>query len=407
MQPKNLICVVVDRLHAGMVGAYGNSWIHTRGLDRLACESFLFDQAIIDSPQLAALYGAYWFAARAALVNKQPVGGSSFPQILSASGMHTALVTDEVEVAGLPTSAHFAERILVETPRENRTASDLSTTQLAVLFETAGRWLEAPRQPFCLWIHARGMAGAWDAPWECRASYADEEDPEPPRFADVPNYRLSDDYDVDELLGITHAYAGQISVLDLCVGSFCDSLAESAVGATAQLTFLSARGFPLGEHLRVGPCDEALYNETVQVPWLMRFPDGLGRLARSQALVQPADLPGTLLDWLGLDRRGLGSGHASSLIPIIAGQSESIRDRSLLESLHDRAIRTPAWHLRQPAGGAAELYAKPDDRWEVNEVADRMPEIVSGLQAAMAEIEQSGEAGVLSPLADSLVTEID
>jgi arylsulfatase A-like enzyme len=191
------------------------------------------------------------------------------------------------------------------------------------------------------------------------------------------------------------------------VGGFLDQFRDSALAESTQLTFLSARGFPLGEHRRVGACDEPLYNETSQLAWIMRFPDGLGKLARSQALVQPADLPAAMLDWLELDRGQLGGGHASSLLPIVRGDVEALRDRIFLASRRERAIRTPAWLLRQAGAGRPELYAKPGDRWEVNEVAQLCPEVVSGLQAALADWEQSGASGPLSPLAEALVTELD
>ena len=51
----NAICLVFDRLHAGYLGAYGNSWIETPAFDRLASQSFLFDRALIDSPELPLL----------------------------------------------------------------------------------------------------------------------------------------------------------------------------------------------------------------------------------------------------------------------------------------------------------------------------------------------------------------
>lgn len=390
-----------------MVGAYGNSWIRTRRLDRLACESFVFDQALIDSPQLARLYRAYWLGVPGGCKETLATGGTSLLHLLSASGWHTSLVTDEIEVASLLAAADFAERIVVEPPKGNRTAADESQTQLARLFAAATTWLQTASEPFCLWVHAQGMGGAWDAPLELRNQYADDEDPKPPRFVSTPNRRLPDVFDPDELLGIVHAYAGQVTLLDRHFGAFCDALDESAAAPNTQLTLLGARGFPLGEHLRVGPCDEALYNETVQIPWLMRFPDRLGSLARSQALARPADLPGTLLEWLGLDGRRLGTPCVPSLLGIVRGEFDAIREAMLMVSRHDRAIRTPAWHLRQPDAGPPELYAKPSDRWEVNEVARLLPDIAIGLQAALAELEQADEGSMLSPLAEALITEVD
>jgi arylsulfatase A-like enzyme len=402
----NLIVIVVDRLHAGMLGAYGNSWIRSLHVDRLAGDSFVFDQAFIESPRLDLSYRAYWRGLHAAQGDRDARAGRSLPAILGAAGWHTALLSDEPEVASLPHAADFAERTLLDAPPVARSAEDASQTGLARLFDAAIAWLAAPREPFCLWIHARGMSAPWDAPLAMRNAYADEEDPVPPQIVDVPDRWLDEDYDPDELLGIVHAYCGQVSLLDACTGALVNHLQATKQIDATQVTFLSARGFSLGEHRRIGACDSALYNETVQIPWLMRFPNGLGALDRSQALVQPSDLPGTLLEWLGLDRSGLGS-PAASLLALVRGESPGLRDRIYMLSTGDRAIRTPAWLLRQPADGPPELYAKPSDRWEVNEVSRLCGEVVTGLEAALVEFEQTGATGEPAPLADFLVNEVD
>jgi hypothetical protein len=299
---KNLICVVVEGLHAGMVGAYGNSWIRTASLDALACESFLFDQAFIESPLLEQTYRAYWHGLHTADRRALGEDALSLPHLLTAAGLHTALLTDSAEVAGLLPAAEFSEQLLIESPESARSAGDIAETGLARLFGAATDWLRAPREPFCLWIHARGMAGPWDAPLDMRNRFAEEEDPQPPALVEVPNHWLPDDFDPDEPLGIKHAYAGQVALLDLCLGAFLDEFDASPLADTTQLTFISTAGFPLGEHHRIGPCDEALYNELTQLVWMMRFPDGLGKLSRTQALARPSDLPIALLEWLELDR---------------------------------------------------------------------------------------------------------
>ena len=237
------------------------------------------------------------------------------------------------------------------------------------------------------------------------AQFADEDDPPPPHTVAPPDCRLATDFDPDELLGIVHAYAGQVAVLDACLGAFLDELAQSRVAAATQLNLLSARGFPLGEHLRVGGCGDALYNELLQTAWLMRWPEGEGRMVRSQALVRPADLPGTLLDVLELDRRALAAGRATSLLPIVRGEAEALRDHVTMVGAGECAVRTPAWHLRHVDGGPVELYAKPSDRWEVNEVSKLCPEAAAGLdELAVREADGLAED---APLAELLVTEFD
>src|SRR5262245_15936773 len=125
-----------------MVGAYGNSWIQTRNLDRLASQSFLFDQAFVDCPQLAAIYRSYWFGVSGAWAAHHEILGSSLPKLLTAAGLHTALVTDERELMSFPGGGDFAEQIVVEPPQASRIAKDESSTQLSRLFAAATAWLE-------------------------------------------------------------------------------------------------------------------------------------------------------------------------------------------------------------------------------------------------------------------------
>ena len=61
-----------------------------------------------------------------------------------------------------------------------------------------------------------------------------------------------------------------------------------------------------------------------------------------------------------------------------------------------RALRTPGWYLRLAA--APELFAKPDDRWEVNDVADRCDGIVDALRRLAGQYEELLQANRLEEL---------
>ncbi len=237
---------------------------------------------------------------------------------------------------------------------------------------------------------------------ELRAAFADPEDPEPPEFVEVPDRFLAEDYDPDELLGIIHAYAGQVTLLDTCLGALLELLAAHPVGQQTMLTVAGARGFPLGEHRRVGPCDEALYGELVHVPCFLRFPDGLGRAERSQALVEPADLWATLLAYFAVEPPRSLAGPRP--LPLASGQQENIRDRLVLTgSGTERAILTPAWYLR--VHDSSELFVRPDDLWHVNDVSSRCAEVVERLRVLLADDEaalRSGRALAEAPLEDVL-----
>ncbi len=196
--------------------------------------------------------------------------------------------------------------------------------------------------------------------------------------------------------------------MDTCLGAFLEFLDGLPAGRETLLTLTSARGFPLGEHRRVGPCDGALFGELVHVPWMMRFPDAAGAAARSQSLVEPADLWATLLDWWGVDAAP-ASPTAGSLLPLVRQQSVVLRDRlCILGEGSQRAIRTPAWYLR--AAAEPELFAKPADRWEINNVANRCQEVVECLQDALVQYElalSAGRVSELPPLSELLLNGFD
>ncbi len=98
-------------------------------------------------------------------------------------------------------------------------------------------------------------------------------------------------------------------------------------------------------------------------------------------------------------------------MPLVAGQCEVVRDRAVaINASGERAIRTAGWFLRATAD-SQQLFLKPDDRYEVNEVADRCPEVVAELRAALDDFQQVAESPAalprpLAPLADVLIESV-
>jgi arylsulfatase A-like enzyme len=426
--PNSAVVVVVDRLGAGFLGPYGNTWLDTPGFNALASQSFLFEHVLTDSPRLETIYRSYWqglHAMCADVADAAHAGGtresgagesresrSPIPLTsrLAARGIHTTLITDEQRLSGLPLAGGFATQTIIDPPEVAHPAADAEETQMAALFASAITQIQTDTAPSLVWLHSRGMAGPWDAPSGLRCRWADEDDPTPPDITAPPEMRLTEDFDPDELLGYTHAYAGQVAVADMCVAALIDAVQESALAPGTLVIFTSPRGYPLGEHRRVGPCDDALYGELLHVPLLVRMPDGTSRTCRSHALVQPADIYATLVDWL-LGESDMRLPVAESLLPLVRLERDSHRDRACCLGDAQRAIRTPAWFLREAKSdvGAApqiELFAKPDDRWEVNDVAQRCADVAATLPGALDDFEQSATSGDwtrMAPLPEILV----
>jgi arylsulfatase A-like enzyme len=270
----------------------------------------------------------------------------------------------------------------------------------------AAEWLHSAPTPFLLWLHSRGMNGSWDAPREFRQRFVDAEDPEPPDFVVPPDRKLPVQADPDEVLGVTQAYAGQLLALDICLGMFLQAFADSPLSRSTLLVLASPRGYALGEHGFIGSCGDQLCGEVLQVPLLVRFPDGFAAGQRFQTLVQPADLYATLCEWFALD--GVTADWSRSLIALAKDESAWRRECACSLRPGQRSIRTAAWFLRESEFAPPALYAKPDDRWEMNEVASRCGEVVESLQAAVemfrkaAESRQLGELPALPPISVGL-----
>ncbi len=391
----NSLCLVLDGLHSGYVGAYGNSWIETPSLDRLATEAFLLDQYWLDSPRLDLLYRSHWLGRHALEPHEEESPQNALAAMISSRGVATTLASDEADVLSHRLGQGFQQRLALPTVAAMGPAGAWDETHLARCFAELVDWLEKAAEPLLLWCHLGSLTRTWDAPYALRAQYAADEDPPPPEGAEVPSLVLEEDYDPDRLLGITQSYAGQVTLLDTCLGALLDWLDESEVGKATQLTLMAGRGFPLGEHLHVGG-NSVGYGELLHVPVMLRFPDGAGAAARSGALIEPADVWATLLDWWEIGNRP-GWGRGRSLLPLVRDEVDQVRDRLCIGAPGDSAaIVTPAWYGR--FGEEPELYLKPDDRWEFNDVSRRCPEIVELLESALG----AGREGILSRRADDL-----
>ncbi len=389
---------------AASSGAYGNTWIETPAFDRLAVESFAFDQMLIDSPRLESLYRSYWQGLHALAPDVE--GRTSLPALLRDAGVHCALITDDRAVQEHPLTVEFDEVVAIDPPWQSQMVAEgaYEETHLARCFFQIIEWVQSAKQPFFLWCHLGSLGTTWDAPPECRERYWGESDPPLLTTADVPDRMLPPGFDPDELLVYTQAYAGQIALLDTCLGGFLDVLYEGSAARHTLLAITAARGFPMGEHRRLGPCDQALHGELVHVPLMLRFPDRAGASLRSKALVEPADLWRTLLDWwpkAAVPQSPTGV----SLLPLVRNERTVDRDRLVVSGPgRERAICTPAWYLRTVE--PPELYVKPDDFWEVNDVAVRCQVVVERLLDAADQFEQtiySGNVADLPALSDVLV----
>jgi len=159
------------------------------------------------------------------------------------------------------------------------------------------------------------------------------------------------------------------------------------------LCLTAAHGLPLGEHGIIGHLRPWLHEEFVHLPLMMRLPRGEHAGLRVDALTQPVDLFPTLLEHLGI---AAPSSDGQSLWPLIKGEVNEVRAHALsgfsVGGGAELALRTSDWAFLLPLTPfpgdpprSAQLYVKPEDRWEVNDVRHHHLELAEELEIQLRQ----------------------
>ena len=313
---------------------------------------------------------------------------------------------------------------------------------LATIAATAES-LSQSGSPFFLWCHLRGFDTNWDFPLWLREQYRGEDDPAPWPEVTPPYVTknttdnespLSPDSWDDFRQSVVSAYAAGVTMFDELLEMLTEPLRVGEFGSETLFLLAGTRGVLFGECDVVGiPAStfEPMASSLVQPPLIVRFPDGRAATVRSDAILQPADVTQLLREWLELPLSGCVQTAPSawyacrsmlalideepqklrehaSIITIIDGDTSSggdaydddnVRDDNMTcdDNGSDKSVMsclvTPTWFLQQleipknddksqsqdNLADQFALYVKPDDRWDVNNVADRCVEIVEQL----------------------------
>ena len=139
-----------------------------------------------------------------------------------------------------------------------------------------------------------------------------------------------------------------------------------------------------------------LHDELVHVPLVMRLPGGAEAGLRIGALTQPVDLPATFAVTLlpGSDAVPPTNGH--NLWPLIRGEVEEIRRHAIagirVGERENWLLRSTDWAFHLPVGQPEDepprkpqLFAKPEDRWEVNDLSQQQMELCEAMEKALRE----------------------
>jgi hypothetical protein len=370
----------VDQLGAHMLSPYGQTMIETPNLNQIAAESILLENAYSDSPDLLIALRSLWYPTHAAITR----GGGEvdfsdhLASQLASQGVQSILLTDDADVAQHEIAAGFDRIIEIESEPIDDSATTAEDTWLAGFFAQSVEVMRSLEPGCLLWIQCRGLKGPWDAPYEMRQRLADTEDPDPPEFVDPPRKWFDVQFDSPDIqLGYQQACAAQVLLLDEFLGVMFEILKRR--NHETLFSLLSTRGFPLGEHGFVGT-PESLHDESIHVPWMVRWPDLRYRASRIQNMVQPNSIYYLLQNWF--------DDQWHSIEPFTTRVLPDKTSEAVCSVWQDQeSIQTHAWKLirdrSEEADPAIRLYKKPDDRWEVNDVRDRCPQVVLALETLL------------------------
>jgi N-acetylglucosamine-6-sulfatase len=194
-------------------------------------------------------------------------------------------------------------------------------------------------------------------------------------------------------------YLTTILSVDDSVGQIYETLRASGELDNTILMFGADHGFLLGEH---GCVDKrAMYEESIRVPFLVRYPELIKQPAVMPQMVLNVDFAPSVLDVCGADP--LPKVHGKSWKPLLGNPSAQGRTSWHYEYNYEkefpytpnvRGVRTDEWkYVHSPNGDdqpdkyRAELYNIRADPTETKNLIDSEPERVKQLQAELVRLQ--------------------
>ena len=405
------IVVVVEGVNTGLVGAYGTNTAITPALDKIAAHGLVLDQCFVDSLDLQQQLYSLWTGQHAA-ANKSASADSGWTlwKHLAACGYETCLVTDCSVAASIAEQLGCPRVTLVEVDAPESAAESWIECAAMRVFVAAIDELSDDTPNQLIWIHSRGLRHAWDAPLDLRTKFTDPEDPDPPSEACVPHIVIDKDTDPDEIIGWAQVAAAQVAVIDEGIEILINTIEQRDDASNWAWMIASPGGVPLGEHGVVGWESRQLYGEEISCLAMIKIDMAPAIGSRRTELCQLPDLAITFLDALQTQHSLPENTWGQSLLRLgpFAAPTEwpaTFQAACIVDGQSQRWIRTPAWSVSVVGDQLPKLFVKPDDRWEISDVASRRSDIVDRLLELADEFEkcvQSGARNNLPPLENDL-----
>jgi arylsulfatase A-like enzyme len=412
----NVIVIVNDTLRWDYMGCYGNDWIQTPNLDKLASESAIFDHCYTEGlptiPTRTTFFtGRFTFPFRG--WQKLEPTDILLAELLWNKGYNTGLVTDVYHMHK-PTMAfergfdftqhirgHEADPWMIDNtvevdvekyhkPHGNDKSVKAQIAQylrnidhweseedtfVARCVNSASNWLQdqPKKDNLFLWLDCFDPHEPWDPPERYKNMYVDPNYGGKDIIYPIPG-KVEGYLTEEELHHIKMLYAGKVSLCDYWMGQFFDKLKKMGIYDDTMIIFTSDHGAPFGEHGIIKKAEPLLFEELVHIPLIIKHPDGLGAGQRFEALVETTEIFPTILDFL--DVRIPPRVHGKSLLPMLSGTEDKIRDYAYMGYFKQAwRINDHDWSFMMYLDNKrpSELYHLKEDPLEKSNVIDQNP----------------------------------
>jgi arylsulfatase A-like enzyme len=360
------VFIVMDSLNKHCLGAYGNEWIKTPNIDRLASKGVVFDNHFAGSlPCMPArremMTGRYnfleapwgpiepWDDCLPVLLKQAKntythmitdhyhyfhSGGEAYHTLFSSwefqrgqEGDYWRPIVEPVEPPvgargkGLGRHAYWNN----ESLRDSENDLDYSAPQC---FHQAMDFLDHNKKADSWHLHLEVFDP--HEPFDCPKRYRDMYDDEWNEYHFTwPEYQALDyEKDTPEVVAhIQKCYAATLSMTDHWLGKFMDKMDQLDLWKDVSVALTTDHGYLLGEHGYWAKDYTMTYNELANIP-LIICAEGLDpEKRRIGALTATIDVMPTLMDIHGADCPA--SVHGRSLLPLLNGSEDTHHDAVL------------------------------------------------------------------------------
>jgi len=420
MSKPNIVFLLTDQWRLQALGYAGNSQVRTPNIDRLAAESVNFRNATsgysVCCPWRASFLTGQYPLTHGVIVNDVPISSDpvGLGDAFKTAGYDTCFI-GKWHVDGYGRSNYIPphRRLGFDTFQALECTHDYNQSfyydgddptlrvwdGYDVFAQTAAaqRYLEsrAGELPVLLVLSWGPPHNPYEtAPQEFRDMYE-------PREIDLrPNVPADMDDAAREWLA---GYYAHCSAIDKSVGNILATLDKLGIADDTVLVFASDHGDMLGSQGLTRK--QKPYDESIRVPFLLRYPAAFGRGAREATpFLNAHDIMPTLLGVCGLPIPGTVDGRDFS--PVLWGDRVD-SEAALLACFHPfgewsrpvggreyRGIRTERYTYCRTLQGPWLLYDNDTDPWQLDNLANRpsAAELQAELDALLqAELDALGD----------------